>query len=94
MLLMPLLKSRQQPFYLAQTLPQGRLGIRSGKRGVGRSFLPPRLLACLALGVARLIGNCAADGFLDCGPKGIDFAGHEILILNPARQVQPRFSMP
>jgi hypothetical protein len=68
------------------------LRVCRGEPGIGLSFLPPSFLACLALSVARLIGNCAAGGFLDCGTKGIDFAGHEILVPNLEHQVQSRSS--
>jgi hypothetical protein len=60
------LEPGQLAFYLAQALSQGRLGIRRGKRGVGLSLLPPGLLARFALFGARLIGDGAAHGFVDC----------------------------
>jgi len=80
LLLMRLLETGQLLVYLGQALSVRCLGIGRGKRGIGLSLLSPGRLSRLALDGARVIGDGAANGFLDGGLKWVDLAGHEIVI--------------
>jgi hypothetical protein len=74
--LMRLLQSCQLFLYLGQALSVRRLRIRCGKRRVRLALLPAGFLSRFALCCARVIGDGAADDFLESRLKWICFTSH------------------
>jgi hypothetical protein len=75
--LMRLLKSWQLFLYLGQPPAQRRLRIRCSQCCVRLSFLPAGILSRFTLRCARIIGDGAADDFLESRLKWIGFASHK-----------------
>jgi hypothetical protein len=74
--LMRLLQPWQLFVYLGQPPAQRRVRIGCGKGCVRLSFLPAGFLSHFALRCARIIGDGAADDFLESRMEWIWFASH------------------